>query len=90
MIRIRVEMIPGGIGEPQLLGEAVIANDGTGSFTTGNYTACFTLKRGVAWRRGRVEGFKRGSHNAWYLLYHLLKAALVEPDNALRRTKERA
>lgn len=78
MIRIRVEMLPGGNEEgAYLLGEGFIINDGTSpDRTIGNYTARFGLKRKREWRLASIPSFKREQYNVWYLLLGALAMAL--------------
>lgn len=84
MIKVTVQLIPFGIGEPKLLGEAIIYNDGTGTHSVGNYTACFGARGrplrlrlypqpgmphvANSTRTARVTSFPRLRKNAWHLL----------------------
>lgn len=45
MLRVTVELLPGGWEEPELLGTLLIANDGTGDRSTGNYIVKTFSKR---------------------------------------------
>lgn len=78
MVRITIELLPGGVGEPILLGEAFISNDLTGDLKTGNYNVrlmkspIYANSEGV-WKRGRVEGFPRRRLGPWDLLYRALQ-----------------
>ena len=78
MIRIRVELISARTGETTLLGQAIIANDGKGTSTQGDYF--FKLsQRGRAlrwWREGVVKGFPRQRLGAWDLFYRCLREAV--------------
>lgn len=76
MIRITVEMVPGGVGEPVLLGRAIIANDGTGTKTRGNYRGTFWRKQRAPWRCTSVKNFPRQRDSVWHLLHQLLGEAL--------------
>lgn len=80
MIRITVELIPGGVGEPQILGTAIIVNDGTGTATVGNYTYALSHRRRI-WRSGVLEGFPRKQLNVWDLLFRVLKKSNLEKRN---------
>lgn len=75
MIRVTVELLPGGdAGRARHLGTAYIANDGTGTETTGSYSVMLS-RRGMPWsiwKRGRVQGFPRKRLLAWDLLYRAL------------------
>ena len=78
MIRITVELLPGGDpSKPQHLGTGYIANDGKGDGATGHYDASFSKWRSQAvWRRGRVAGFPRKKLGPWDLLYRALRSAV--------------
>lgn len=79
MIRITVELIPSlDPKNVKHLGTAIIANDGTGTETRGNYNVRLS-PRGAplnVYRRGRVEGFPRKGLGAWDLLYRALKSTV--------------
>lgn len=79
MIRITVELIPSlNPDQVQHLGTAIIANDGSGTLTSGNYTVRLS-RRGAplsVQHRGRVERFPRQRLGAWDLLYRALKATV--------------
>lgn len=70
MIRITVELLPlGDKNRSTVLGEAVIANDGTGTGTKGNYKYRIRGKsRILKGGTGNIEGFKRERDNVWELL----------------------
>ncbi len=75
MVRVKIELVSRGDEERvTTLHIGVIANDGTGTRTRGNYDFVLS-KRGSAavYKRGRVEGFPRKVHTAWKLLYLVLK-----------------
>lgn len=81
MIRVLVEMWPGGSEErKRVLGEAFITNVG-GNTTTGDYevklmkSAEYATKPGV-WKRGRVDGFPRQRLGPWDLLLRALVATV--------------
>ena len=81
MICITVKLVSARDGHTEILGSAVIVNDG-GSATDkrGSYNAAFFGKR--TWlRQGRVENFPRKSLNIWHLISRSLNAAL-EGENA--------
>lgn len=73
MIKITVEVLPKGKEEDAyLLAYAVIANDGTGSDTTGHYDGLFfsgTFKRPKGFR---VVDFPRKDRSIWNLVYRFL------------------
>lgn len=78
MIRVTVELIPHGVGDPVVIGTAVISNDGLETRKTrGTYGAYdFSLwgrKRHL--RSGHVVKFPRRSKNVWYLIARCLKEA---------------
>lgn len=80
MIRVTVELLPGGRGPAQHLGTAIIANDGSGTPTIGNYDATLS-RRGQpnsVWKRVRVEGFARKRLLAWDLLAWVLDVATAD------------
>lgn len=77
MIRIRVELISARTGETTLLGQAIIANDGKGTPTQGDYSFKLSQRGGRQWwREGAVEGFPRKRLGAWDLLYRCLREAV--------------
>lgn len=74
MIRITVELLPGGDeSRAKVLGTALIANDGTGTQTTGNYSYIISGKRSILkGGQGNILGFRRKSDNVWELLRQVL------------------
>lgn len=79
MIRVTVELLPYGLEQnKQHLGTVVIANDGSGTKSRGNYK--FRLSRRgqpeSAWLVGTVENFPRLRLTAYDLLYLALKKVL--------------
>lgn len=85
MIRVTVELVPHGTGEPVRLGSAVIANDGTGGMKVGNYEFALAGKKlNRWWRRGRVEKFPRLRLGPWDLLYRVLREAVGDRNNPRR------
>lgn len=81
MIRVTVELIPFGYGEPELLGTMTIANDGKDTFQTkgqkGSYQFVVRKKQGTWKRVGHVTNFPRKSLNVWYLIARCLKEAEI-------------
>ncbi len=84
MIRITIEMVPGGIdAAAYTIAQGVIVNDGHGTQRTGNYHYGITRQRkrtgpedpGI-WKRGHIESFPRKRQNIWYLLKRVLDDAL--------------
>lgn len=88
MIRVRVELISAINGEITLLGETIIANDGTERDPEkGNYIFGIRLKRYLGWigpitentsRSGRIIGHPRKADVIWKLVLRCLKAAYPE------------
>lgn len=83
MIRVTIELFPKGHAPAQHKGRMVIANDGTGSTTVGNYNVIAENAGGAVVFQGRVRGFPRTKHGAW----RLPKAALDQmyPSTTKRR-----
>ena len=88
MIRVTVELIPKGIGEPRMLGIATISNDGKRSQAMegrrGSYSvrlSKWTPKQNETWKRGRVDDFDRKKRGPWDLLYLALKACVGDRNN---------
>lgn len=78
MIRVSIELIPGGIGPGRHLGTICIANDRTGSNSIGNYRAELS-RRGEPrrkWRDAKVRGFPRQRLGAYDLLFRVLREAV--------------
>lgn len=83
MIRITIEMLPNGSEDASyVLAQGIIANDGKGTETVGNY---FYGLSGQAKRphhdpgiryQGEVSGFPRKRLNVWHLLKRVLDDAL--------------
>lgn len=92
MLKIIIELWPhGNEAEKKVIAEGIIANNGTGNPTYGNY--CYLLRRGssaeVADRRaivgeGEIEGHYR-PENAWELLRKTLKHWGRSPNKDVRR-----
>ena len=80
MIRITVEMLPGGYEEnKKTIASAVIYN--TAEFppghTRGHYKARLYLRnKKKIWRTATTRNFPRKSKNVWYLLKRILEDAL--------------
>ena len=88
MIRVTIELFPrGSVRRSRVISTIVIANDGTGSLTNGNYDVdLMTMGRAPRiWRKVRVENFPRRRLLVVDLLYRALRAALGDrnPDGAL-------
>lgn len=73
MIRITVELVPGGIEErKRVLGIARIWNTMTGTTTKGNYRFEIFAPTGRKVRTGGIVGFPRRSQNVWRLIKRML------------------
>ena len=78
MIKITVELISARDGHREILHEALLYNDGTGTKTSGNYEL-YLGKKGYTfqnvyegrghYRRGKVKNFPRLRKNSWHLIY---------------------
>jgi len=71
MIRVTVELLPGGdASRARHLGTAEIANDGTGTAEAGNYVVTLSKwgRPKQAWKRGAFSGFDRKRLGPWDLL----------------------
>jgi hypothetical protein len=83
MLRVIVELVPFGIGEPQELGRLIIANDGThGPTDLGSYEVRLgrkgqqddhTIYRKPV-REGRVENHRRNAEPVWSLVAKALRS----------------
>lgn len=81
MIKITVELISARDGHREILSEALLFNDGTGTPTRGNYEMHLG-KKGYTFqnvfegrghfRRGKVKNFPRKQKNVWYLIHEAL------------------
>jgi hypothetical protein len=82
MIKVTFTVHPSGNEDPILAeskGEIIITNDGSGTLNIGNYNYRITKFDGTgAWRKGRVENFRRISRGPWDLLYLVLKNAVAD------------
>lgn len=74
MIRIRAELLPGGREDKkQHLGTIIIANDGSGTSTRGNYNVVISKRgKGGLWKKCTVENFPRKKLGVWDLLFSAL------------------
>lgn len=77
-VRVTIELIPKGIGEPKRLGTIDIINDRTGDRSRGNYTARMYDRGGRLWRTVRVEGFPRRQLLGFDLVFRVLDKAIGE------------
>jgi hypothetical protein len=88
MIRVTIELLPhGDETRKRHLGTAIIANDGTGKDTHGNYNIRLS-RRGQpdsTWKTGRLTGFQRKRFLVWDLL--LLALAATVGQRMFRRVK---
>lgn len=72
MIKITVELLPHGKEEnKRMLGVMLIANDGSGTATVGNYVGSMESEYGQ--RAGTVKGFNRKTQSVWSLVGAFLK-----------------
>lgn len=88
MIVVTIELHSAVTGGKQLLGRAIIANDGTAlSGKVGNYDVAVARKPDAdnlakTWaqplRKARVENYPRLSYNVWRLIVRALLAAFPE------------
>ncbi len=77
MIRVTIELVPYGIGKPELLHVLDIANDGTGMGYVGQYKARrsregHTTELTQPWDERVVVGFPRTRKNVLHLLHEVL------------------
>ena len=77
MLRVIVEIVPGGFGRARRLGTMYIANDGTGDVMSGNYTVKATTDRDDD-RYGEVKDYPRLRTNVWRLVARALLSAFPE------------
>jgi hypothetical protein len=79
VIYIRMELWPkGDKSRAQLLGEARIANSGTGTRLRGTYTYEIKGRAGMPLRRGALADFPRKQLLGWDLLTRVLALAFGE------------
>ena len=78
MIKVTMELMPLGVGPPEHLGTATIANMGTGTKARGNYAVRLSRKGQPKseWKSGYVYGFSRKEQLAWDLLLLALDACI--------------
>lgn len=79
MIRVTIELVPHGIGNPKHVGTMKIWNDLTGDRSKGNYK--FTLTKNnpnIVWRGGEVKGFRRLSKSVGELMFLCLSEIFKE------------
>ena len=70
MLRIVIDLIPLGFGEPLEIGNMEVWNDATGSKTIGNYGfRIFKKNSNVVIKSGHVSRYKRKAWSVWYLIY---------------------
>lgn len=81
MIKVTIELIPGGTGTPIKLGEIEIANDGYGTQTRGDYYARAYDKGGRLWKRGTTYNFPRKKLLVFDLLYRILGDMIGERND---------
>lgn len=81
MIRVTIELLPHGFEtNKKHLGTIDIANDATGTLTSGNYKAKLS-KRGnpkSIWKTAEIKNFPRKQKGAYDLLYLVLKNSVGE------------
>lgn len=88
MIYVKVELWPLGDKEKaKPLGELLIANDGTGTLTRGNYRAVIKNSVGRLTRRGEVKDFPRKRLNVFDLMYRMLKVMVGERNEKTGKRK---
>lgn len=82
MIRVTVELIPGGIGTPVKIGEMTIANNVIQTKDTDGFYGSYTYRLFGKRRRilkdngsGLVENFPRQHKNVWHLVGWCLQEA---------------
>lgn len=93
MIVVKIELHSAITGVVKVIGEMVIANDGSRLHDRGNYDVA-VLRKGATWtelmdkgfdeadkvvaRRGRVEDYPRLSYNVWRLVSRAIRSAFPE------------
>ena len=79
MIRVTIDLLPHGSEERKShLGTILIANDGTGTMTRGNYRATLSTrgKPKRIWRSVHLTDFPRKALGAYDLLFRVLNATV--------------
>lgn len=76
MLKIKIELIPFGIGSVKDFWEADIWNDLSGNRSIGNYKFKIFKKNSKkeVWKGGEIKNFQRLRWSVWYLLYLCLKS----------------
>lgn len=72
MIRVTIELLPHGSElHKRHMGTAIISNDGTGDWESGNYKVTLSKwgKPKVTWKKGTITDFDRKKRGPWDLLY---------------------
>lgn len=72
MLRVTIEVVEHGIGDPVPIGELEIINDGTGSKHYGNYRYRLLGAKKGKLHRGAIVGFQRMRRDAWELAWRCL------------------
>lgn len=75
MLRVTVELVPGGVGEPVVIGTAIIANDLEQTMVNrrrGSYRFRIYGKRNRLMRVGTIRDYPRLSKNVWHLVARVL------------------
>lgn len=79
MIRVTLELIPGGFGPPELLGRIDIDNQVHRTLSDhrrGDYRyRLFKKRTGKVWKEGMIEDFPRLSYHTWNLVRKILNDA---------------
>jgi hypothetical protein len=78
MIRVTVELVPGGVeSRRRLLGTMHIVNTGEGTETRGNYRATRYGKTGRKGATGEIHGHPRLADSMWELVRKALEATKI-------------
>lgn len=84
-----IELVPmGDEARARTIHTAVIANDGTGTKSQGNYRYALSRRGSTKpWKVGKLHGFPRLRLGAWQLLYRVLAEALDQgpPPDGIRK-----
>lgn len=78
MLRVTVELIEHGVGEPKILGTITIVNDGTGDLGMGNYNVFVGGKEFEFLPIAKVRGHHRLVEGFWPLVGEAIGIALDE------------
>ena len=82
MLKVTIELFSANDGRHEILHEAIIYNDATGTHEKGNYVGILSRKggltatRGNQWKAVEVEDFPRLRKNSWHLLKQILDKAI--------------